>query len=108
MLFHFANQLIGAVRIALVFLIDQLLQANADRVPGNVHYVVTASTSNKELSQRQSTPPCLNPFVIDRTADRCNMNANLVSNLLHLQRFNMLGTLFQKFALIIDNSLSDF
>ena len=36
------------------------------------------------------------------------MHTDLIGNLLHLQRLNRLGTLFQKLALIIDDGLRNF
>ena len=48
---------------------------------------------------------CLNPFIIDRAADRRHMHADNVRDLFHLQRFEKFRTVVEKIFLVIDDRL---
>ena len=47
-----------------------------------------------------------NPFVVDGSTDRSHVNADLVSNLLHLERLKSIRAPFKEAGLVIDDFLS--
>src|SRR5207253_10409128 len=57
----------------------------------------------EESLEREDTPGCLDPLVVDRSAHGRDMHSHLVSDLLHLEWLDVLGPLVEKLFLVLDD-----
>ena len=95
------HELIVAQRMLLVFRIDNLLKLQTNSIPSDFFTVGTGGATAEESLQGENASRRLDPFFIDRTTHRGHVNADLIGNLLHFQRFDGLGAFVQKFFLMI-------
>ena len=89
----------------LVFVVDDFLQLQAHRVPGDFFAAGADRAADEEPLQRENAARRLHPFVVDRPADGRDVDAHLVGDLLHLQRLDEFRALAQKLGLMIDDRL---
>ena len=57
---------------------------------------------------RENSARCLHPFVVDRPADRSNVDADLIGDLLHFQRFDELRASVEEGALVLNDGAGYF
>src|SRR5207249_9461912 len=106
--FHLIDERIVAERVVLVFLVDDLLQLDADDRPRDVVLAVLGlGAAAKKAFEREQAARRLNPFVVDRSRHGRHMDAHRIGDLLHLQRNNELRPFVEKRGLPFDDRLSN-
>ncbi len=108
MLFQSIDQVVVAPRVLLVFLIDNLLQFYPNDVPSHIIAVFAVSATDEKFTEGHYSARRLNPLVVDGSTDGCNVNADLIGNLLHLEGFDGFRAFVEKTFLIVDDMLRNF
>src|SRR4051812_26752521 len=108
LLLELFDQLVVREWVGFVFLINDLLQADADDVPGDVLAFIALGATDEEPLEREDAARRLNVLVIDGSAHGRHVHADFVRDLLHLEGLDELGAILKEFGLMIDDGLSDF
>ena len=74
-------------------------------VPGDFLAVGAGGAADEEPLEREDAARRLNPLVVDRPADRRDVDADLVGDLLHLERLDVVRAVVEELRLVIDDRL---
>ena len=88
---EFLDEFVVAMRMMLVFVIDDFLQLDSHGIPGDLFAAGADGAADEESFEREDAARGLHPFIVDGPADGRDMHAHLVGDLLHLQRLDEFG-----------------